>query len=185
MNKSMDDIKIALQKLIIGELFDSITNQKIVLKEADHSAKLKEVIITDVPDNSIVIKIDYGKEQEQNIFRNEKGERKRCDYLLIAAPDKSNKIILLFVEMKSNTFTQDEISQKFKASECLFDYIISMLKRFHDTEIKLDECKKRFVLFQTKRLDKRITHPTNYGSTPENYLIVKFDPSNPLKLERL
>lgn len=180
---SFDDIKNALQKLLVDELFGNIKNQTAILQENDVSAKLKEVKIIDVPDNSILIKIDYGN-TDNHIFRSENGHRKRCDYLLIAEQN-NNKRILLFVEMKSETFTKEEMTQKFRASECLLDYIVSMLNRFYKKNFNLYECKKRFVSFQKRRIDKKQIHPAKDGTTPENYRPINFDSDNPPKLKSL
>jgi hypothetical protein len=179
---SLEDTKIMLQKLLVNELFGTVENQTAILEENDSSAKLKKVEIIDVPDNSILIKIDYGKPYEN--FRSENGHRRRCDYLLIARLDNNNKR-LLFIEMKSNSFIPEEITQKFLASECLLDYIVSMLKRFHDKEFNLNGYKKRFVSFQNKRIDKRPVRCQQDGNQPENYRSIKFDANKLLTLKSL
>ncbi|MDR0338280.1 MAG: hypothetical protein LBI18_14485, partial [Planctomycetaceae bacterium] len=73
----------------------------------------------------------------------------------------------------------------FRASECLLDYMISMLRQFHDLEFNCDEYKKRFVLFQEKPLPKKPTHPKRTGSAPDNYLAKNYDPNKPPTLESL
>jgi hypothetical protein len=189
MNKiSLDDIKISLQKLLVAELFSNIENQTAILKENDTCTKLSEVKIIGVPDDSIFIKIDYG--DEYKMFRSENGQRRRCDYLIIADKNKNNKNdsnrILLFIEMKSTNFQRNEIDEKFRASECLLDYIVSMLKRFHNINLEPDQCKKRFVVFHNKRIDKTPIHPPKeIGSKPENYLSVNFYPDKPPTLKSL
>jgi hypothetical protein len=186
MNKisiSLEDIKNSLQKLLVDELFGNIEDQTAILQENDVSTRLKEVKITNVPNDSILIKIDYGQAYN-NIFRSEEGQRKRCDYLLIAKRNKERQT-LLFVEMKSKTFKEDEIKQKFLASECLVDYIVSMLNRFHKKNFNQDKCKKRFVSFQQKRLDKKPIRSAKDGTTPENYLSINFDSNNPPTLKSL
>ncbi|MDR2438960.1 MAG: hypothetical protein LBE12_06285 [Planctomycetaceae bacterium] len=179
---SLENIKYSLQKLLVGELFGNIENQTAILEEKDSSTNLKNVKIVGIPDDSILIKIDYGRPCEN--FRSEHGQRKRCDYLLITT-NNNNKKVLLFVEMKSKTTNQNEIVQKFLASECLLDYIASMLKHFHDTDFNPDECKKRFIIFQNKRLDKKQIHLKQNGSKPNDYISVKFDPNNPPTLKSL
>jgi hypothetical protein len=179
---SLEDIKNALQKLLISDLFGNIENQTAILKEDDISAKLKEVNIIDVPDNSILIKIDYGNTYN-DIFRSDDGQRKRCDYLLIT--NGVHKRILLFIEMKSNELKEAEIIQKFLATECLLDYIVSMLNRFHKIDIDLGECKKRFVSFQKKRIPKTKIHSAKDGTKPENYRPMNFNPNKPPTLKSL
>ncbi|MDR0338278.1 MAG: hypothetical protein LBI18_14475 [Planctomycetaceae bacterium] len=180
---SLKDIKKSLQKLLVGELFGNIENQEAILQENDISATLKEVKITDISDNAMLIKIDYG-DVNKHIFRSENGQRKRCDYLIIAE-QHNNKKILFFIEIKSKTFNEDEITQKFLASECLFDYMVSMLNRFYKKNFNLDEWKKRFILFQKTRINKKQIHPAKDGTTPENYLSINFDSNNPPTLKSL
>jgi hypothetical protein len=175
-------LKETLQKILVPGIFGEINAQTAVLKENDRSAKLREVLINGVSDDSILIKIDYSQANDQ-IFCNENGSLKRCDYLLITKL-KHNKF-LLFVEMKSNKVIGTEIIQKFRASECLFDYMVSMLRQFHDLEFNCDEYKKRFVLFQEKPLPKRPAHPIRTGSAPDNYLSKNYDPNKPPTLESL
>ncbi|MDR1289995.1 MAG: hypothetical protein LBK06_02215 [Planctomycetaceae bacterium] len=196
---SLEDIKKALQELLVdGLLDDGIKDQTAILKEDDICAKLKEVKIIKVPDNSILIKMDYGNAND--IFRSEKGQRRRCDYLLITdrsnKRNRGNKKILLFVELKSKTFSDIAIAQKFHASECLFDYILSMLNHFHKIDFELGECKKRFVLFHQMHINKNPVHPTKKngktqvqiqrsGLIPEDYLSIKFSPNEPPTLKSL
>jgi hypothetical protein len=175
-------LKETLQKILVPGIFGEINSRTAILKEHDRSAKLREVQINGVSDDSILIKIDYSQANDQ-IFCNENGSLKRCDYLLITKLRR--KKFLLFVEMKSNKVIGTEIIQKFRASECLFDYIISILRQFHDLDFNCSEYKKRFVLFQEKPLPKRPVHPKRTGSAPDNYLSKNYDPDKPPTLESL
>ncbi|MDR3196303.1 MAG: hypothetical protein LBU34_00410 [Planctomycetaceae bacterium] len=181
---SFEDIKNALQRLLVGDLFGNIEHQTVILQENDVSAKLKEVKIIDVPDDSILIKIDYG-EAYNNIFRSENGHLKRCDYLLIVNDIYKRNKILLFIEMKSKKVDKDEIIQKFHASECLLDYIVSILRHFHKIGFNLDKCTKRFVLFHQISIDKKRVRPVKEGSKPEDYFSIKFNPQKPPTLKLL
>ncbi|MDR0611671.1 MAG: hypothetical protein LBG58_16305 [Planctomycetaceae bacterium] len=176
------NLKEMLQKILVPGIFGEINARTAILKENDRSAKLREVQINGVSDDSILIKIDYGQANDQ-IFCNENGSLKRCDYLLIT--QLRRKKILLFMEMKSNKVISTEIIQKFRASECLFDYMILVLRQFHDLDFNYNEYKKRFVLFQEKPLPKRPVHPKRTGSAPDNYLSKNYDPNKPPTLESL
>ncbi|MDR2706580.1 MAG: hypothetical protein LBC02_12435, partial [Planctomycetaceae bacterium] len=160
-------LKEKLQKILVPGVFGEINARTAILKEDDRSAKLREVQINGVSDDSILIKIDYSLANDQ-FFNNENGSLKRCDYLLITK--LNGKKFLLFVEMKSNKIVKPEIVQKFRASECLFDYMVSVLRQFHNLDFNYDEYKKRFVLFQEKPLSKKTVHPKRTGSAPDNYL---------------
>ncbi|MDR2439106.1 MAG: hypothetical protein LBE12_07035 [Planctomycetaceae bacterium] len=175
-------LKEMLQKILVPGVFGEINERTAILKESDLSAKLREVQIKGVSDDSILIKIDYCHTNDQ-IFCNKNGSLKRCDYLLITKLRR--KKFLLFLEMKSNRFTGTEVVQKFRASECFFDYIISILKQFHDHDFNYEEYKKRFVLFQIKPLPKRPVHSQRTGSAPDNYLSKNYDPNKPPTLESL
>lgn len=73
-----------LKKLFINDLF-TVSQEKgkhfVRLKERGEKAKLRQVDIYGVENNSVVLDID--KYQNQNlIFKGQLGENKRCDYLL-------------------------------------------------------------------------------------------------------
>jgi hypothetical protein len=171
-----------LQKILVPGAFGEIHARTAILKENDRSAKLREVQINNVSDDSILLKIDCGQISGQ-FFCNGNESQKRCDYLLITK--MKHKKILLFMEMKSNKIEGTEIVQKFRASECFFDYIVSILRQFYDTEFNSKEYKKRFVLFQKKLLTKRSIHPQCTGSAPDSYLSKNYDPNKPPTLESL
>ncbi|MDR3196305.1 MAG: hypothetical protein LBU34_00420 [Planctomycetaceae bacterium] len=175
-------LKETLRKILIPDVFGEINAETAILKENDLSAKLREVQINGVSGDSILIKIDCVHANDY-FFCNANGNLKRCDYLLITRV--RHKKILLFMEMKSNKIVETEIVQKFRASECLFDYIVSILRQFHDTDFNYGEYKKRFVLFQEKPLPKRPVHSQRVGSTPDNYLSKNYDPQKPPTLESL
>ena len=90
-----------LKKLFINDLF-TVSQEKgkhfVRLKERGEKAKLRQVDIYGVENNSVVLDID--KYQNQNlIFKGQLGENKRCDYLLFTELDKQK--IILFIELKS------------------------------------------------------------------------------------
>ncbi|NLO18880.1 MAG: hypothetical protein GX121_03230 [Ignavibacteria bacterium] len=73
-----------------------------------------------------------------------KGQRTHCDYLIIT----NNKVY--FIELKS-TFKEGDLYQKisnqFKGSLCITDYIDSVLLNFYDKKKFFANIEKKFILF--------------------------------------
>lgn len=165
-----------LHNLLMPHMFGQMdctgTLWKAELREDDSSAKLRRVDITNVPVDSMLIKMDDKATEPNTLFLEDAGQRMRCDYLLITKTNSGRKI-LLFIEIKSNTVDSEKVIQKFHASECLLDYIESMLGRFHHCHEIFNRYEKRFVLFQTRNLPKKATRPARRksGREPENMRI--------------
>ena len=166
-----------LHNLLMPNMFGKIDRAEnpwvAILEEHELGAKLPRVDICDVPNDSVLIKMDGSKEPD-TLFHEHNGQRKRCDYLLITTVNGIKT--LLFVEMKSDNISNTEVVQKFLASQCLWDYIASMLDRFHSypgmSSAYVDifsSYEKRFVRFQTKNMNKRGTRrvPFKDGRSPE------------------
>jgi len=177
-----------LHNLLMPNMFGRIDRTEntwvAILEETDSSAKLKRIDICDVPNGSELIKID-GSQEPNTLFLDNNGQRKRCDYLLITT--LNGKKTLLFMEMKSKKPDNTEVKQKFLTSQCLWDYIVSMLDRFHRysgmpssyTDIFFSY-EKRFVRFQTKNLNKQGTRrtPPDDGRSPERVRVIP-NPNRP------
>ena len=170
---------------MFGEIDSEGSSSVAILEENDPCAKLKRIDICDVPNDSVLIKMD-GSEEPYTLFLENHGQRKRCDYLLIMM--LHGRGILLFMEMKSDNVKSTEVEQKFMASQCLWDYIVSMLGRFHDCPGMFASYKQRFIRFQkrkiqTKNIAKRGTRFPD-GSSPELMKIVS-NPKHQISLNDL
>ncbi len=175
-----------LKALLADGLFGTISEKNgrrfARLKESGAGAKLKQVDIYDIPDQSLLINLDK-YEQPKSLFKGKKGECQRCDYILLTKT--GGHFLLLFIEMKSAKINNSEVERQFKGAECVMDYCDATLSRFYDGYRMLDKFEKRFVVFYRPRSPKhrtRLTSPSWNNNSPENPL--KYPaPQNPsLKL---
>jgi hypothetical protein len=137
------------------------------LKEDAPDSKLKTVRIFDVAPNSILINLDKF-EQPKTLLRDERGQRQRCDYVLLTI--WQDQPLMLFIEMKSKVVKDVKIQRQFKGAECIMDYCNAVLNRFHDQDNLLGSFLKRFVVFYRPRIAKQPTRshgPFHKNDTPE------------------
>ena len=170
----MEESLEALRKLLVDDILDDIIHEhgiccSVRLRETGKEAKLKRVDIRGVPEKSVLIKLD-AYDQPLSLFKGNKGERQRCDYILFTVLDGQG--YTLFIELKSAKIKKTEYVCQFKGAECVVDYCHSALKRFHDHD-KLKTFNKRFVVFYKPRIAKQRTRPQSpAGSiTPEKALL--------------
>jgi len=163
----------SLDELLADEMKEtfSINNGRrfAMLKECGIGSKLKRVDIYDIPEGSILIKLDQYN-QPDSLFKNHRGQRKRCDYVLVTTIE--NRDILLFIEMKSSRIRNIEIEQQFKGAECVIDYCDAVLNRFHGQDDLLKKHTKHFVIFYkplsiSKRPTRPKKSPQQINNTPE------------------
>ncbi len=138
------------------------------LKENDPSAKLKKVDIYDIPQGSILIKVDEYCTLPDTIFKDNEGQRKRCDYVLVSSINGNN--LILFIELKSANIRKADVERQFKGAECIIDYCDAALNRFHNQSDLLKGHKKRFVIFYYIPLNKKPTRQKilKRNDAPEN-----------------
>lgn len=165
----------SLRDLLMTNLFETVSHKHghtfVRLKETGVDAKLKQIDIYDIHQDSIVLKLDQ-VDQPSTLFKGEKGERQRCDYVLVTI--YNNNPFVVFIEIKSKVAKNAEITRQFKGAECLMDYCNSALNRFHDQHNVMLACEKRFVVFYKPSIAKRRTRPVN--PCPANK-----SPESPLK----
>lgn len=166
----LDELKLLLMDRMFGEFGLENGRRFAMLKETGIDAKLKKVMIYDVPENTVLLKLDE-YEQPHTLFKEGNGQRCRCDYVLITEIGTSKYII--FIEMKSKNFKNNNVIKQFKGAECLIDYCDSALNRFYDLNDKLKHYKKRFVLFYKStsvRKSPSRQPSSNRNSTPDSML---------------
>ena len=84
------------------------------------------------------------------------GINKRCDYVIVS--QENNTAYIVFVELKSGTVLDNDICQKFKATECFIDYYESICDRLF-SNLCLKNASKRFVVFAKGTEQKLPTRP--------------------------
>ncbi|MBF0192753.1 MAG: hypothetical protein HQL99_16695 [Magnetococcales bacterium] len=143
------------------------------VSETDVSALMKKVIIEGLQtDESILFFADVGKIFIQYLL--DGAHQKVCDAVIMTT--YNGKVYLVFVELKSTSFNNNDIVNKFVSSSCLLDYCRCILKQFHDASV-LDGLERRFVVFclaRESRLPKTLTRPPvatprKPNHTPQEY----------------
>ncbi len=148
-----------VNELLVHTLLDNVivkdSRTFVRLKENGIQAKLRKVDLYDVPSDSLLLKLD-SYQQPLTLFDGKKGERKRCDYILITHLEERD--ILLFIELKSGSCKSTEIKQQFKGSQCVIDYCNSALNHFYSQNNYFDSFDKHFVVFyKSSSISKRVT----------------------------
>ncbi|MGD9639596.1 MAG: hypothetical protein AB7U85_11185 [Alphaproteobacteria bacterium] len=132
----------ALRTILHKSRFGVIKNETAYLKENSKEAELKLVKVTNIPDNSILLACDGAK--TDTLFQKGNGQNMRCDYLLI-----SNGVAY-FIELKTSSKSEDKYYEdcikKFKAVECIADYIDSVIERFYKKDKIFFTLEKRYIL---------------------------------------
>lgn len=150
----------ALRALLAGDLIGTLSEREgrrfARLKEHSADAKLKQVDIFDLPEDSLLIHLEK-YEQPRTLFNGRLGERQRCDYVLITTVRGCPTV--LFIEMKSAHLKRSDIVKQFKGAECILAYCDAALNRFHGQDGLLENCHKRYVVFYRPRLNKQRTRP--------------------------
>ena len=137
-----------LEELLVDDLFGVISNKGghhfAMLEEKDKKSKLKRINVVDVSSDAVLINLDLYK-QPSTLFKGEKGECRRCDYVLVTK--FKTKSIILFIEIKSLKLSDDDVIEQFKGAECVMDYCSSTIYRFHDKRGFPDKFNKCYVCF--------------------------------------
>ncbi|MBF0270868.1 MAG: hypothetical protein HQL98_02170 [Magnetococcales bacterium] len=141
--------------------------------EMDVSTLMKKVVIEGLQtDESILFFADVGKRFTQYLL--DGTHQKVCDAVIMTTYNGED--YLVFVELKSTSFDNGDIVNKFVSSSCFLDYCHCILKRFYDASV-LDGLKRRFVVFCLAReplLPKKPTRPLvatprKPNHTPQEY----------------
>lgn len=118
--------------------------------------------ITGVPDESIAFKADMFPAPE-NIFRGNRGECKRADYVVIASD--GNHLWIVYVELKGSGGSEHAIKQQLSGARCLVGYCRAIVKEFWRERRFLINCAERFV--SVRNIGSR-TRPTQPSKKPRH-----------------
>ena len=132
------------------------------------------VEITELPNDSIVIKPDYFK--PPNILKSLKGQRRRADFAIISNV-KGEKWIICIETQKETGKDAEYIEQQLRGAECLIGYCKYVGKSFWQSEKFLDGYQYRFVSIVNINIDKQTTrfykprnqHRKKLHDSPENF----------------
>ena len=137
------------------------------------SVKLKDkqgkttVEVTELPNDSIVIKVDYSK--PLNILKSVKGQRRRADFAIVSNAEK-NKWIICIETQKATGKDPEDIEQQLRGAECLIGYCKCIGESFWQSKNFLDGYQYRFVSIVNINIDKQTTRPHKPGDQPRKKL---------------
>mgnify|MGYP007067619510 CR=1 FL=1 len=146
------------------------TSDTYTLEETDKNATLKNVYMCDIPNGSLIVKMD--KIRFNNFLKDQKvwGFNKHSDFLIIT-DDK-----LVFIELKSRTEVgkelRNECVQKFASDKCTVNYADNIFKEILAKNPFFASREPHFVLlYQAPSILK---HPTTLGAefpnlTPDTF----------------
>lgn len=162
----MNNINYILKKEVIYN-YDSKLKQ-FIIKEDEPESKIKKIKISSEENKAVCFKLDCRKQKVASNYINNtiEGLASGCDCIIFYAENGKNLII--FVELKSNNFREENISNKYKASTSFCKYLLALNEEFYKEKISPAPDLK-FVLFSTK--------PVSYSnpSKPVNVKIKNFN----------
>jgi hypothetical protein len=178
----MSDMKI-LSQMIKDTALVPLLNEygKLLVKLCEPQAPDSSVTIRNLPADAIVIKVDAFNSPDA-IFKGEKGECKRADYIIISTEKKC----ILYIEIKRTKHGWEQIVNQLKGAECVVKYCQEIGKSFWNENSFLTGYKSRFISVGHTSLAKkktRITRNAERHDTPE--LAMKVDWPNYLQFNQL
>ncbi|MEA5535276.1 hypothetical protein [Crocosphaera sp. XPORK-15E] len=153
------------------KLTDNYGKKQVILPE--HQGQYK-ITIRDIPENTIVI--DPEKfESPKTIFKGNKGECKRADYIIISNENTGKFIII--IEMKAGKAIEKDVIKQLKGAECLVYYCKEIGKSFWGHSSFLNGYQYRFVSVKQILVNKKSTREKKepkIHNHPENMLKIAY-----------
>lgn len=138
---SLNDIDI-LNQLISDsarvELLSHYENFKAILDEPEEPDVKVEVL--NIPEDAIVIKADRFRAQHE-IFKGDKGECKRADYVIVSALKRK----IIYIELKKTKEENNHIEKQLRGALCFIDYCKSLGQQFWGKNDFLSSFENRFI----------------------------------------
>ena len=112
------------------------------------------VEITDLPDNSIVIRAEAFKPPD--VFKGSKGERRRADFVIVSNVATEKWIICIETQAGTGKNIED-VEQQLRGAQCFMGYCKCIGKSFWQSEKFLDDYQYRFVSIAGININKQST----------------------------
>ena len=147
------------------------------------------VILSGVPNNSILLRLDENKFDVSGIFNSSISEIyggicKKADYILI---DNENYKVN-FIELKLGTaFTKKEITQQLIGAECIFKYISHLIMNYckrknWNNEAPFSHYHYNYVAICNIRISRKASyHKMHKITSPEDFLRIDYTQKVPYK----
>ena len=167
MTSDLDVLQELINDQALVTLMETQYGKKtVVLRESGSQDGIQYSIkIKGVPNDAVVVKTDMFPSPE-NIFRCQKGECKRADYVIVANSETGDFIV--YIEMKGGRGNTAEIVKQLKGSECFILYCRSIVDRFWQRSNFLDQYESRFVSFTKIRTRKSRTRERSRSTKPHD-----------------
>lgn len=135
-------------------------NGYIILTE-DTSTQIR---INQVPNDLFAIKLDKDNTFSGKLFKGDKGETCCCDFILFCETKK----VIIFIEIKKNKDDTSHIKKQLKSTDCIFDYIQNVGKKFYDKDDFFDGYERKYIVFN-RLVKKSLTksHMASYDIPSE------------------
>ena len=178
----IDILREMIKKSATEALIDNYEKKKVTLIEQGVSS----VIISGMPEDSIVIKVDDSFKSPDSIFRcsKSKGHCKRADYVIVADMDK--KKVILYIELKRTKDSEKSIMKQLMGARCFMAYCQEIGRSFWEKQDFLDGYECRFISIGHTGIAKqrtRIERKSKVHDQPE--FMMKIDWPSYLQFNRL
>ncbi len=174
-----------LRSILADNIIHSTENNIAILKENNKNASLKIINITNILESDILLHLDNAC--SNTIFKGTNGENKRCDYVL------TNNKAAYFIEIKSTKNPEHkliECTQKFKATECILEYIDSVIHIIYEQPKIFNKLEKRYILIYkatpiAKTPTRRQPDKSNKNNSPEHMLTLAVENESKIHISKL
>ncbi|MGK0291165.1 MAG: hypothetical protein ACI86H_002632 [bacterium] len=174
-------LKEMLQEKAIVPLEDhpygKSTKQVTLEEQGQYSVLIKGL----PPENQVIVFKTDDYPAPKNIFKGNKGECKRADFVIICDTEKIKVILFIELKAKSSTSKTSHIIQQLKGSQCVIKYSQEIGKLFWDSNF-LNDFQYRFVCLREINMAKKQTQACRVSTmqdSPERMLKI----SNPHHLQ--
>ena len=182
-----------LQELIRDDALATVEHSNgkraLILTESGNNRRIPYSLkIRNVPINVIAFRADTFP-APNCIFKNDKGQCKRADFVIIASDNKANWIV--YIEMKSGGGgrSEKEIMQQLRGAQCLIAYCRAIGQEFWRERKFLgkNNYRQRFISIREIGTQKRPFFPPKSAQhdSPDRMLKIKAPPKDSLWFNQL
>lgn len=186
MTSDLDVLRELIHEDALARLERPEHGRRVAVLEETGGRDRYSIKIKGVPNDAVVIKTDAFP-APKGIFKCQRGECKRADYVIVTSFEKKSYVV--YVEMKKGKDNPRDIVAQLKGSECFISYCRAIACRFWDQPNFLSSCESRFVSITNIGLRKSPTRKPRYHGrhdAPESMLkIDDVRDGGPLHLSRL
>ena len=193
MISDLDILRRLIRAEILASVEDNYGKQVLVLKETRNQQTAYAVRVHNVPDDTIAFKADKFPAPEM-VFKGDKGECKRADFIIITSTPKRNWIV--YIEIKrGQSASHEEVAQQLKGAKCLVSYCRAIGQAFWQAPdfLNEDNYQQRFV--SVKNIDgkkisvnkrpTRMSRESSLHDSPDKMLKINAPGNNRLQFHQL